>query len=409
MESSVPPAALARDQKVVVAILSFVEFTILLDWMIISPLGAILLRDLHLPTAKFGLLVSLYALGAATGGFLAAGFADRFDRKRMLTFFYAGFIGAAGLSAVAPTYEILLAARVIAGIFGGVTGSVILAILADLFPFARGRVVAFVVQGSFAACQVLGVPLGLALANHWGWHAPFVLILALGASAWVLARKTLRPIDAHLRLQHAATAFAHLIGTIADRRYTLAFATIALFSMGAFMLMPFGSTFMVNNVGIPFGRLPIVYLCTGTCALLASPLVGRLCDRSSKYLVFCLATALTVIMTFIYTHLGHTALPWLILVSVLMFLGITSRIISAFAIILGVPAPSSRGAFMALNASLQQAAGGVGAIGAGLIVSRPTGGALMHFDVLGNIVIATMLAVVIILRPIDRRVRTQLS
>jgi predicted MFS family arabinose efflux permease len=404
MRSHAPPTAFTRDQKIVVAMLSFVEFTILLDWMIVSPLGAILLRDLHLPTTKFSLIVSAYAFSAAIGGFLSAGFADRFDRKRLLVFFYAGFIGGAALTAVASTFGSFLAARAVAGAFGGLTGSVVFAIIADLFPSARGRVVAVVVQGSFGASQVLGVPVGLALANHWGWHAPFLLIVTLSAVAWALALRALRPVDAHLRLQRAASAFAHLLGTLSDRRYTQAFATIALFSMGGFMLMPFGSAFMANNVGIPLTQLPVVYLCTGACALLASPLVGRLSDRWSKYLIFCVATALTVVMTFIYTHLGRTALPWLIFVAVLMFLGITSRIISGFALILGVPAPENRGAFMALNASLQQAAGAVGAALAGVVVARTPSGALVRFEVLGDLVIATMLVIAVMMRPIDRLV-----
>ena len=159
--------------------LAFLQFTIILDFMIISPLGAILLRDLHLPTQKFGLVVSVYAFSASLSGLLAAGFADRFDRKKLLLFFYTGFTGGTLFCGLAPTYQLLLAARIVTGVFGGVIGSISMAIITDLFPLnMRGRVMG-VVQTSFAASQVLGLPLGLYLANRWGWHAPFLMIVAL--------------------------------------------------------------------------------------------------------------------------------------------------------------------------------------------------------------------------------------
>src|SRR3954467_454631 len=115
-----PRAAFSPYQKFVVGVLAFLQFTIILDFMIISPLGAILLRDLHLPTQKFGLVVSVYAFSASISGLLAAGFADRFDRKKLLLFFYAGFTGGTLFCGLAPTYQLLLAARIVTGVFGGV-------------------------------------------------------------------------------------------------------------------------------------------------------------------------------------------------------------------------------------------------------------------------------------------------
>ncbi len=399
-----PPPAFTRYQKFVVAVLAFLQFTIILDFMIISPLGAILLRDLHIPTKKFGLVVSAYAFSAALSGLLAAGFADRFDRKKLLLFFYAGFTAGTLLCGLAPTYELLLGARIVTGIFGGVIGSILMAIITDLFPLnMRGRVMG-VVQTSFAASQVLGLPLGLFLANHWGWHAPFLLIVALTVVAGVIIFAKLQPIDEHLKLQREGNAFAHLFRTVSQRRYIQAFATTTLLATGGFMLMPFGSAFTINNVGISFGQLPTVYLFTGLGTLVAGPFIGRLADKLGKYPLFVAGSVLTTIMVLIYTHLGPTAMPWVVVINVLLFIGVTSRMISASALMSAVPDPAHRGSFMSVNASLQQAAGGVGAAVAGLIVVQTPSGMLAHYDTLGYVVVAAMLLVVIMLRRIDRMV-----
>ena len=400
------PAAFTPYQKVVVAILSFLQFTIILDFMIISPLGAILLRELHIPTTKFGLVVSVYAFAASASGILAAGFADRFDRKKMLMFFYAGFIGGTLLCGIAPTYHFLLLARIVTGVFGGVIGSIVMAIIADLFPMAmRGRVMGFV-QTSFAASQVLGLPLGFYLATHLGWHAPFLMIVALGVVAGVFIMIYLRPVDGHLKLQREGNAFLHLFKTVSQRRYVIAFATTTLLATGGFMLMPFGSTFTLNNLGISSDSLSFIYFVTGLCTLVTGPLIGRLSDRLGKYALFCGGSALTIVMVLIYTHLGRTGLPLVIVINVLLFVGVTSRMISASALMSAVPDPAHRGSFMSVNASLQQAAGGVGAAVAGLIVVQTPSGALAHYDVLGYVVTAAMLIVVVMLRTIDRMVAT---
>jgi predicted MFS family arabinose efflux permease len=401
-----PPAAFTPYQKVVVAIVTFLQFTIILDFMILSPLGALLLRDLHIPTSKFGLVVSAYAFSAAISGVLAAGFADRFDRKKLLLFFYAGFIAGTLLCGIATSYHFLLVARVVTGLFGGVIGSIVMAIIADIFPMnMRGRVMGFV-QTAFGASQVLGLPLGMVLATRWSWHAPFLMIVGVSLIAGVFIIVKLHPIDEHLKLQRDGNALAHLFRTVSERRYLIAFATTTLLASGGFMLMPFGSAFTVNNIGISVDRLWLIYLVTGILTLLAGPFLGRLSDRIGKYRMFVFGSSVTVIMVLVYTHLGRTPMFWVIAVNGLLFVGVTSRMISASALMSAVPAPASRGAFMAVNASLQQFAGGVAAAVAGLIVVQTPSGALERYDVLGYVVIGAMSVVVVMLRFIDRMVRT---
>jgi predicted MFS family arabinose efflux permease len=380
-----------RYQQFVVAVLAFLQFTVILDFMILSPLGAILLPELHIVTAQFGLLVSVYALSAGVSGLLTAGFADKFDRKRLLLFFYAGFILGTALCGLAASYHLLLAARIVTGIFGGVIGSITLAIAADLFPLEmRGRVMG-VVQTAFAASQIMGLPVGLWLANHWGWHAPFFMIAGFGAAVGFVIAWGLKPIDAHLAVKNDRNAFQHLFKTVSKPVYLRGFAATILLATGGFMLMPFGSAYTVNNLGIPLASLPVVYLVTGICSIIAGPLVGRLSDRIGKYPVFFLGTVLGMIMVTIYCHLGITPLWLVILVNVLLFIGISARMIATSALISAVPDLKDRGAFMSVNSSLQQFSGGIAAGLAGLIVVQTASGHIDRYGLLGAVVVAAML------------------
>src|SRR3954469_13121362 len=224
VESQERSRGFTRYQTILVALLALVQFTIIIDFMIMSPLGAILMPALDITAAQFGVAVSAYAFSAGTSAVLAAGFADRFDRKRLLLFFYAGFTLGTLLCALAPNYHLLLLGRIVTGLFGGVIGSVVLAIITDLFPLhLRGSVMGFV-QTAFAASQVLGIPTGLFLANHWSWHVSFGAIVGLSIVAMVAILFVMRPVNAHLRLKQDSNAFRHLIATVGQPRYTPAFA-----------------------------------------------------------------------------------------------------------------------------------------------------------------------------------------
>lgn len=159
----------SKYQKTVIAILTFLQFTIILDFMIMSPLGAIMMPALNITPSQFGVVVSVYAFSAGISGILSAGFADRFDRKRLLLFFYTGFLIGTLFCALAPNYHLMILARMVTGLFGGVIGPIVFAMVTDLFPYEnRGRVMGFI-QTAFASSQVLGIPLGLYVSNKWGW------------------------------------------------------------------------------------------------------------------------------------------------------------------------------------------------------------------------------------------------
>jgi predicted MFS family arabinose efflux permease len=406
MTSDQPPT-LSGYQRVVVAVLAFLQFTIILDFMVLAPLGAMIMPSLRASASQFGVLVSAYAFSAGAAGLLSAGFNDRFDRKRLLLFFYGGFLVGTLLCAVADTYYSLLFARIVTGLFGGVIGSIVFAVTADLFEYRlRGRVMG-VVQAAFSASNVLGLPIGLYLANRWSWHAPFYLIVGTGAAVGLIIVLYVRPIDAHLKAKPDKSPLHHFIHTLSTPRYLQGFAATVLLATGGFMLLPFSSAFTVHNLGIGIDRLPIVYMVPGIFAMISGPLIGRASDAIGKLKVFALGCAGTIIMVVIYTNLGVTTLPNVILVNVLLWIGVSSRMISSTALISAVPSPADRGSYMSISSSLQQISGGFAATLAGMIVKVAPSGAIEHFDRVGYVLVATTLITLVMMYYISRRVEAQ--
>jgi len=391
-------------QRFVAAVLAFLQFTVVLDFMVLSPLGAQLMPALRISPVQFGLLVSTYAFSAGLSGFLAAGFADRFDRKKLLLVFYAGFLAGTLLCGFANSYQALLLGRLTTGIFAGVIGSVSFAIITDVFPLEmRGRVMG-VIQTAFAASSVLGIPIGLVLATRWRWNAPFLLIVVVGVIVGCLIWARLQPVDEHLTHRPHHSPLHHFINTVSNRFYLQGFATTTLLSVGGFMLMPFTSAFMVHNVGLPLAKLPITYVVVGSVSAVAGPLIGRASDRLGKFNVFAFGCALTVIMVLIFTHLGITPFWALAGVLAIMQVGIFSRIISASALMTALPAPSDRGAYMSISSSLQQVAGGIAAVLSGMIVFEAPDGVIMHFDRVGYVLVGTTLLTLSMMYCINRRI-----
>lgn len=380
-------------QIFVVAILALMQFTIILDFMILSPLGDILMKTLHINDAQFGTVVSAYALSAGASGLLAAGFADKFDRKKLLLFFYVGFILGTVFCGMANSYETLLAARIVTGVFGGVVGSIGMAIISDVFSMnQRGRVMGFVQMG-FAVSQVLGIPLGLQIASHLGWHWTFFMVVILGSLIGIATVFRLKPINEHLKLQQEKNAFMHLWHTIQKRDYRIGFLATAFLSLGGFMIMPFTTAFLVNNIHIAQTDLWYIFMITGLSSMITMPLIGKIADSMDKFKLFAFGTVLAAIMVIVYTNLTPVPIWMVITINVIMFVGIMGRIVPSQALNMGIPSMADRGAYMSVNSSLQQAAGGFGAILAGLIVMRPDPSSpLQNFDVLGYIMVGVFLA-----------------
>jgi predicted MFS family arabinose efflux permease len=391
-------------QTFIIMLLSVLQFTVVLDFMVLSPLGAQLMKVLHLTTSQFGLAVSGYAFSAGISGLLAAGFADKFDRKKLLLFFYTGFITGTFLCGIAPDYHFLLTARIITGFFGGVISSISYAIISDLFELqVRGRVMGFV-QMAFATSQVMGIPVGLYFANRVGWHAPFLLITGVSILEFIAIVTYIKPIDGHLKIRTAQNPFQHLFRTISHRSYLLAFIFSTLLVTGGYMLMPFGSAFSVNNLGIPMAQLPVLYFVTGIFSMAAGPLIGKFSDVFGKFKVFSFGSALTMVIILYYCNLGISPFWLVIVLNIALMMGVLSRLISSSALITAIPESNERGAFMSVNSSVQQISGGIASVFAGLIVVQTTSGTLKHYDTIGYIVTGSIIITIIMMRALNRYV-----
>ncbi|MCF8323551.1 MAG: MFS transporter [Leadbetterella sp.] len=386
---------LSSYQKFVMALLAITQFTVVLDFMVMSPLGDILMKSLVISPKQFGIAVSSYAFSAGISGLLAAGFADKYDRKKLLVFFYLGFIVGTFLCGIAQTYETLVAARIFTGIFGGVMGSISMAIITDIFELnQRGRVMG-IVQMGFAASQVLGIPVGLYFANLWGWHAPFMMIVILAIVIIVVLIAKLKPVNEHLKIKSERNFLSHFRHVLLLKNYRIAFLSTALLSIGGYLMMPFGSAFAVNNLGVLQSQLPIIFMFTGVSSLIVMPLVGKLSDKYNKFKIFVYGSIWALVFILIYTNLGVTPLWIICILNILLFMGIMSRMIPATTLTSAIPNMQDRGAFMSINASLQQMAGGLATLLAGIIIlQKDAHSPLENYPILGIIGAVVMIIAV---------------
>ncbi len=398
----------SRYEKFVIFILAITQFTVILDFMVMAPLGDLLLKSLAMDTQDFGIAVSAYAFSAGASGLLTAGFADKFDRKKLLLFFYIGFIVGTLFCGLAYSYETLVAARIFTGLFGGVIGSISMAIITDIFSLQqRGRVMGFIQMG-FGASQVLGIPIGLYVANKWVWEAPFFLIVALSILIAGLIFLYLRPVNAHLALQQENKPLVHLWNTLKNKEYRIGFVATTFLSVGGFMMMPFGTIFAVNNLGVHPDQLPLLFMVSGVTSLIFMPFIGKLSDKMNKYLLFSIASFWLMLVCVVYTNMAQIPLWLVMLINIFMMFGIMSRMVPSSALTSAVPEGKDRGAFMSINSSIQQIAGGIAAAIAGLIVYQEhKNSPLMNYDIVGYVVVGVSCLSILLMYRVNQLIKTK--
>ena len=392
-------------QFLLVSIIALVLLTIVLDFMLMSALSAILLPKLEITTKQFGLLVSAYPISAGIAAVLLSGYADKVDRKKLLLFFYSGFLLGVLFCANAPSFQTLVVARIITGIFGGVVGSICFAIVIDLFETTqRGRAMG-ILQMASAGSQILGLPLALYLASELDWHLAFGLVLFLGINAIFLVFWKIRPVDKHLQIPAKVNPLHHSVKIISNRNYLIVFFNNTILVSGDIILMTFSSAFCTNNLGVDLDDLPLLYGVAGVATFIFAPIIGRLTDKYGTLNIFWAGTIITIMMVAVFTNLGINPFWTVIIVHTLLFLGINARSISSSALGTVVPEVEDRGAFMAVDAAMQLAIGGVAAMIAGLIVFQSEDGMINNFPTLGVVVISLMILTGGLMYVINRMVK----
>lgn len=392
-----PPIARPVSERSLLLLLACVQFTHIMDFMVIMPLGPQLMRELNISAAYFGNIISAFALTAGIVGLAVAPFADRFDRRRVLLFCYAGFTLGTLACGLSQTPGMLMLSRALCGAFGGVSSATLMAIVADVVPAERRARGMGIIMTAFSAAAALGVPLGLKLAQWWKWEAPFLAIAVVSVLVWVMLFRVLPPVRGHLgRIgAHSGKDFLLLL------RSRNAWAGIALMVaavMGHFMIIPYLSPYLVGNVGLPEKHLFLVYLVGGLVTIFTGPFIGKLADRHGRFRMFVVLVICACGIVFHLTTSGPLPLWHVLLNAAVFFIFASGRFVPAQAAIsLAVPS-ERRGAYMSLVSCSRDLASGITAAIGGVVVTKAADGGLLHFERLGFLAIGISLISILIFR-----------
>ena len=370
--------------------LAGIQFTHIVDFMVMMPLGPQFTQLFKISDAKFGLLVSAYTFSAGASGLLASFYVDRFSRKKLLLTLYVLFAVATMACGLAQTYDTLMLARIAAGAFGGVLAAMAQTIVADVIPFERRGRAMGIVMSSFALASVAGVPVGLFLAAQFNWHTPFFAIAGVCVLLAIGAFITLPPLADHLKHQRA-TPVASIMKVLRDANHQKAFAFTALMMIAAFTVIPYITIYTTTNGGLTMQQIPYVYLLGGAATLFTARWIGKLTDSVGKAKMFKITAVFAMLSIWLVTLSASFGLWGILLVTTTMFIGMNGRMIPGMAVATSAANPKLRGTFMALNSSVQSAAMGLASFVGGLVISRDAQGLVQYFWV--NAAIGTVATV----------------
>jgi len=397
-----------REELVLLLVLAAVQFTSIVDFVIMMPLGPQYMRVFGITPEQFGHVVSAYGLSAGVAGFFAGLFLDRIDRKRALLWVYTGFAIGTFLCAVAPRYELLTLARAVAGAFGGVTGAVIMAIIGDVIPESRRGAAMGVVMSSFSLASVFGVPAGLTLANRFGWHAPFFMLAGLSLVILAAAAMTLPKMDRHVAGALRVEPWPFMRDLLSHPSHLVALSFMALLTFASFFINPYLSTFMVSNAGFRESDLSWMYLLGGVATIFTMNLIGRWADRSGKRPVFVVMALSSALPAVILTRLSVTPLAVSLSLTTFYMVCMSGRMVPAMAMLTSTVTSRFRGSFMSFNAAVQHLSAGVASDLAGRVLLSEKGtGRLLRFEWLG--VASAVLTVVCVLVSLKLRPAAKVS
>lgn len=381
-----------KNEKLVLLLLAAIQFTTNLDFLIILPLGPQYMRVMHITPAQFNLMVAAYAIAAGISGAAAGFFLDRFDRKTALVWLFFGFAAGTLMCALAPTYQMLVAARAIAGTFGGVTGAVILAIVGDVIPeFRRGEAMGMVMS-AFSVASIFGVPMGLMLASSFNWHVPFYFIAAISVPILIAVFRHVPPLRGHLDHAKEEHPAARMMAVLMEPNHQMAFLFMAVLTCAGFTIFPTLATYMVYNVGLTEKQLPFIYLAGGSCTFFSMNWIGRWADRTGKQRVFILMSLSATVPILLLTNLPRVPLLAALGTSTLLMICMSGRFVPAMAMMTATVESRYRGGFMSVNSSVQQFSCGVAAWISGIIIGQGAHGEITHYPIAGIVSLACVYA-----------------
>ncbi|WP_036691610.1 MFS transporter [Pedobacter glucosidilyticus] len=396
-------------ERIILLLLAALNFTHILDFMIMMPLGNYLMPYFNISSQQFSMLVAAYTFSAGVSGFLAAFFVDKYDRKQVLLRAYAGFLIGTLFCALSPTYSLLLVSRIVAGIFGGLIGAQVLSIVADLIPYERRGMAMGVIMAAFSVASVFGVPFSLYLANIFNWHGPFFFVAGLGVILVPFLMKYLPKMDTHIKPAGSEKVGPlRLIKDIAkDKNQMLALALSATIMLGHFMIIPFLNPFMEFNKGFSKVQTPMIYMVGGALTLVSSPFLGKLADKIGKHRLFIMMAITTTIPIALITNLPDFPFYQVLCITGFWFVVSSGRMIPAQAMVSNVVSTERRGSFMSINSSVQQIFVGLASVISGFIVVKRADNAILHYDITGYISIAITLISIYFVSQLHVRTKTK--
>lgn len=388
------PAPLTRTERFFLLALAGIQFSHILDFMIMMPLGPILMQAFAIGTHEFGLLVASYSFSAAASGILAATFVDLFERKRLLLLCFGLFALATLGCALATNFATLILARGLAGVFGGIMGALVQTMIADAIPFSRRARASGIVSSAFSISTIAGVPLSLWLANHLGWRAPFVFIAALSIVFLGIGLRVLPELRHHLSDEKRAHLLDASFKVLGDGNHLRALLFSALMIFSGFTVIPYLTVYAVNNVGIAQADIPYVYLVGGFAAFISARLIGHWADKHGKLEVYRRVALLALLPLALVTHVGALPLWGWLLCSTSFFVLIPGRMIPAMTIISAAAQPRLRGTFMSLNSTEQSMAMGLATTLAGFLMTVDAGGRIVGYPLAGYVAMGANLVAI---------------
>jgi predicted MFS family arabinose efflux permease len=377
-----------RQERVVLLTLAAVQFTSIVDFMVVMPLAKQLEESLGLEPWQFARVVSSYAIAAGVAGVVASSLVDRFSRKTAFLSIYVGFLVGTLFCGLAPNYHALVAARCATGAFGGILGGMALAIIGDVFPEERRGAATGVLMSAFALASVVGVPFGLYLGLRFDWHVPFLALAALGCPVLVVATRALPPLRDHVNSSALVHPLRSLAETFSEANHWNAFVLVMTMMFGGFAVIVNLSWYLVSNVGLPKISLTWVYVSGGVLTLVTAPLIGRLSDRFGKLRVYRTVAPIAAALMLAVTNLPPIMPALAIAVAASLMMANAGRMVAAMAMVTSSVVPEKRGGFMSANSSIQHLSTGLGAYVSGAIVTKAADGRLQHFELVGLIAVA---------------------
>jgi len=371
-------------ERIMLFTLMALQFTMIVDFMIMMPLSSLLMAAFDIQPVQFGLLVSSYSIAAGVSSLLASSLGDRYDRRNALLVAFAGLLIATLACAYANTYPLLLAARIIAGFFGGVLSSIVLAIVGDVFPPQKRGKAMGIVMLAFSLAAIGGVPLGLFISNHYSWQTPFTFLTIVGLVILAVAYKVIPSVRGHLN-QPRVNFFKSYVELFSVPNHWWAFATSCLVMFGGFMVIPYIAPTMVSNSGLTDHQLPYVYLCGGLATLFTRPVIGRMTDKHQHWKVMAVISVMSFVPIILVTQTLKTSFALQLIISTLFFVLVSGRFIPTSALITASCESRFRGRVMAFSSAVQNLGSGFAALIAGAIMVKAPSGEILHYDWVGYI------------------------